>query len=390
MKNRKKLIIAFIVAGFLAYGVHWIYYNRWIDPFDELIQLSNEADYSLYGLTSDRDDSIKALNTYGSIITRYKYDMEQYNYRDSYLYMWYESRADLHLGLGNYRLAIEDLNRIIAWNKERSNLNNERLMKLYMKRSNAFLKNKDFENAIIDTDNALAAFEEVDMLTKYYRNDERELADIYSHRAKVYFENEDFEKAYGEIEKALGYRSSVGPAAVGFGLDAFFDESNRFNLAKEIIFAGDILAKMGDYHSATNYYSATLEAAHTLTDFFRRNIEFKALQQRIKSYFYIGQYKESFEDGNKLLSLYGELQVNPPSEIYRYRGRSRYVLGDRFGAKDDMVKAKELNESDGLAHLYLGLLRIERNNVVEGCTDLRRAAENNVEEAFNFIREFCR
>jgi len=388
MKN-KKLFTALVMLGALAFLIYLLDYYQSIDPFDDLIATSSEA-YALSGYVSSKEDSIKALNMFGDIIWQYTRNMDQNRYRDQFLYSWYERRADIHSGLGNYRLAIEDLNRTIEWNEDQRSVDYDSLMKLYMKRSNTFLKMRNFDYAIIDTENALLAFQENNSWTTYYRNDERELANIYNHRAKIYFEKEAYEKAYEEIEIAIKYKSSERLTAPGSEMDQIFTEGIRYGLTKKIIFAGDILAKLGDYQSATNHYSSSLQAANTFNKIFRRNIEVVALQQRAKSNFYIGQYQKSFDDGNNLLSLYTELENNPPSEVYRYRGRSRYVLGDRLGAKEDMIKAKELNERDGLAHLYLGLLRIERGDLVQGCADLRRAAENNIDDAFEQIRIYCR
>lgn len=85
------------------------------------------------------------------------------------------------------------------------------------------------------------------------------------------------------------------------------------------------------------------------------------------------------------------------SELYKNRALCKYILEDLYGCISDCNTLLKISKDFTLlstykedAFIYIGLSKIELGKKEEGCLSLSKAGELGSENAFEYIKEFCK
>jgi tetratricopeptide (TPR) repeat protein len=171
---------------------------------------------------------------------------------------------------------------------------------------------------------------------------------------------------------------------------------------------GLLLAQTRDYRSALNYFDEAirLDPEHVMAWFCRANTRFKLSElinsnndmeyvfdasrdlsitrQQVDSASMMKEYNKIVQDYNKVISLDPDFYF-----VYFNKGYVRSLMGDYWGAINDFSKAIIMKDDFAEAYYNKGLLLLFMKLNSTGCSNLSRAGELGIEEAYHVMKRYC-
>ena len=171
---------------------------------------------------------------------------------------------------------------------------------------------------------------------------------------------------------------------------------------------GLLLAQTRDYRSALNYFDEAirLDPEHVMAWFCRANTRFKLSElinsnndmeyvfdasrdlsitsHPIDSASMMKEYNKIVRDYNKVISLDPNFYF-----VYFNKGYVRSLMGDYWGAINDFSKTIVLKDDFAEAYYNKGLLLLFMKLNSTGCSNLSRAGELGIEEAYHVMKRYC-
>lgn len=110
-----------------------------------------------------------------------------------------------------------------------------------------------------------------------------------------------------------------------------------------------------------------------------------ALQSRAAAYTMDENFEAAIRDYNQVLD-----QNTFFLPAFKGRGVAKSMLGRYEEAISDFTTIIELAPTDGMAYYYRALAYVSNNEVYRGCSDLDKAHQLNIPQAYLGIKELCR
>jgi tetratricopeptide (TPR) repeat protein len=200
-------------------------------------------------------------------------------------WMAYNNLGDIYNGLGNYRQALEDLNRAIEIKPGYA--------EAYVNRGNAYNGLGNYRQAIEDYDRAIEI--------------KPGCAEAYVNRGNAYNGLGNYRQAIEDCDRAIEIKPGYAEAYVNRGLAYFF---------------------FGNYRQAIEDLNRAIEINPGLA---------QAYNNGGNAYFFFGNYRQALEYLNRAI------EINPGfAQAYNNRGRIYLTQGDKISGCSDARKACEL------------------------------------------------
>jgi tetratricopeptide (TPR) repeat protein len=95
-------------------------------------------------------------------------------------------------------------------------------------------------------------------------------------------------------------------------------------------------------------------------------------------------FESALKDFNKVISLEPDFYF-----AWYNRGYIKYLKGDYWGAVSDFTRAIDLKPDFQEAFYNKGLILIYLNLKTVGCSDMSRAGELGIQEAYHVMKRYC-
>ncbi len=277
-------------------------------------------------ISNDQSDERGAVEGFGTISKDKKIDvalgilmnMEEQRPHDGPDVHTHNRRSVGFVALGNYDLALADLERAIALNPDYA--------PSYFNRGNIYASIGDFEQALVDYNRAI----QLDESDAHY----------YLHRGRVNAELQHFAVAVENYERVIELDPMLVEAYFWMGVAHF---------------------ELGEYEKAVVDYTTLLEYVPNMIE---------AHLSRGRTYVALDEYQQALADYDKVIDL-------DPHNIAGYDQRAQvFALLSLFDrALDDFSSALELNPDSALIYAHRGRIYASMNKFDEAIDDLTRATE---------------
>jgi tetratricopeptide (TPR) repeat protein len=233
-------------------------------------------------------------------------------------WMAYNNLSDTYNNLGNYRQAIEYLNRAIEIKPDHA--------KAYNNRGNSYKGLGNYRQAIEDYNKAIE-------IRPVYE-------DAYNNRGNAYSDLGNYRQAIEDYNKAIEIKPGYAEAYINRGV--------TYNL-------------LGNYRQAIEDFNKGIELKPGYAE---------AYISRGTAYNLLGNYRQAIEDLNKAIELKPDYAM-----AYNNRGAAYNGLGNYRQAIEDYGRAIEIRSDYADAYNNRALVYLKQGDNIAGCRDARKVCE---------------